>query len=109
WTSPRAASARAPRKRGTIPNSRSGSRCGRRCKARMRDSHEIAKPPGDVMKIYYAHPMCMYGGDDESRHLARIRQEFRHCEIVNPADYRDDPSKRRDTVGFCLTLVKGCD
>jgi len=61
------------------------------------------------MKIYYAHPMCMYGGDDESRHLARIRQEFRHCEIVNPADYRDDPSKRRDTVGFCLTLVKGCD
>jgi hypothetical protein len=61
------------------------------------------------MKIYYAHPMCLYGEPDERRHLARIRRQFRRCEIVNPADYNGDPLKMRDTVGFCLKLVKGCD
>ncbi len=61
------------------------------------------------MKIYYAHAMCLYGEPDERKHLARIRREFRRCEVVNPADYDGDPAKMRDTVGFCLNLVEGCD
>lgn len=62
-----------------------------------------------MKRIYYAHAMCLYGEVDEQRHLAQIRRRFRRSEIVNPADYGDDPLKRKDVIGFCLRLVEGCD
>jgi hypothetical protein len=60
-------------------------------------------------RVYYAHAMCLYGGPEEHQELAQIRRKFRGAGIVNPADYDGHPDKRRDTVGFCLHLVEGCD
>ncbi len=60
-------------------------------------------------RLYYAHPICIYGRVAERRELAIIRRKFRDREIVNPADYRYEPEKLRDTIGFCLRLVAGSD
>ena len=62
-----------------------------------------------MKKVYFAHPMCVYGDRLERRQLTQIRKQFRPCKVVNPALYNKHPQKRRDTVGFCLKLVEGCD
>jgi hypothetical protein len=60
-------------------------------------------------RVYYAHAMCLYGELDEWRELKHIRRELSLISIVNPAKYDGHPLKRKDTVGFCLRLVEGCD
>jgi hypothetical protein len=52
--------------------------------------------------------MCIYGHLVESQELAAIRRRFKGS-VVNPANYDDDPEKRRDTIGFCLRLIERCD
>jgi hypothetical protein len=59
--------------------------------------------------VYYAHPICTYGRLVEHRELTIIRRRFGRSEIVNPADYRYDPEKLRDQIGFCLDLVARAD
>lgn len=44
----------------------------------------------------------------ESQELAAIRRRFKGG-VVNPAKYDDHPEKQRDTLGFCLRLIEGCD
>ena len=60
-------------------------------------------------RVYYAHAICMYGWPAERHELRTIRRKFRGSRIVNPAAYSDHPAKRRDTMGFCLTLVAESD
>ncbi len=57
------------------------------------------------LRIYYAHPICIYGWPVERREMAAIRRRFTRCRIVNPATYRHHPDKLRDQIGFCLRLV----
>jgi len=53
--------------------------------------------------------MCTYGKLDELAALKHIGTRYRRARIVNPAEYDDHPDKRKDTVGFCLRLIEGCD
>jgi hypothetical protein len=62
-----------------------------------------------MTNIYYAHPMKLYGTPWEQKELAQIRKRFPRRRIVNPASYEEHPEKLRDTVGFCLKLVEGCE
>ena len=55
------------------------------------------------MKIYYAHPMKLYGTPVEQKELAQIRKRFPH-RIVNPALYENDPAKLLDRV-VCLSKI----
>ncbi|SRR6266404_549746 len=59
--------------------------------------------------VYYAHPICIYGRPAERRELTIIRRQFQRSAVVNPADYRFDPEKLRDQIGFCLRLVAQAD
>jgi len=58
---------------------------------------------------YYAHPMKLYRTPWEQKELAQIRQRFPRRRVVSPASYEGHPEKLRDTVGFCLRLVEGCE
>lgn len=60
-------------------------------------------------KLYYAHPMKLYGTQCERTELAQIRKRFPRRSIVNPASYEGHPEKLQDTVGFCLKLVEKCE
>ena len=60
-------------------------------------------------KLYYAHPMKLYGTPWERKELAQIRKRFPRRRIVNPASYEGHPEKLQDTVGFCLRLVEKCE
>ena len=60
-------------------------------------------------KLYYAHPMKLYGTPWERKELAQIRKRFPSPRIVNPASYEGHPEKLQDTVGFCLRLVEKCE
>lgn len=62
-----------------------------------------------MKSVYYAHAFCVYGTLCEQAEIRVIRNRFKKHRIVNPAHYSDHPEKRRDTMGFCLRLVEGCE
>jgi hypothetical protein len=51
----------------------------------------------------------LYGSGEELRELRTIQRRLPRHEVINPADYQNDPRKRRDTIGFCLRLVEKSD
>lgn len=55
------------------------------------------------MRVFYSHPMKLYGSDAERREMSQIETRFAGCEIVNPSA---EPGK--DTE-FYLGIVDGCD
>lgn len=55
------------------------------------------------MKIYYAHPICLYGSIAEQEQLSCISTKFENSEIINPAMY---PSQ---SMEFYLELVEKSD
>lgn len=59
--------------------------------------------------VYYAHAMCMYGHPAELFELQFIRASFPGHRIINPAAYGENPTKRRDVLGFCFRLVESSD
>lgn len=76
--------------------SMAAEKVGRHCRCQM-------------TKIYYAHPMKLYGTPWEQQELTQIRKRFPRRRIVNPASYEGHPEKLQDTVGFCLKLVEKCE
>ena len=57
----------------------------------------------DVSRVYYAHPICLYGSEKEKKQLTMISLKFKDIEIINPANY---PSSSMD---FYLSLVDKSD
>lgn len=60
------------------------------------------------MSTYFAHAMPTYGLREEKQQLERILAFFAGDQIVNPADYSNDPEKKKDTMGFCFGLIDRC-
>ena len=73
------------------------------------------------MRVFFSHPMKLYGTEAERRQLALIKEHFAGCEVVDPS--KEGPDKRRGRgVGegeeegmgegelrFYLQLVDSCD
>jgi len=60
------------------------------------------------MRVFYSHPMKLYGTDAEKREIALIAKRFIGCEIVDPSAQRSNAEPGRETE-FYLRLVDSCD
>jgi len=60
------------------------------------------------MKVYYAHPIPLYGTKQESNERKHIIKNFPEAEIVDPGTFQDNPKKQREGMEFCLRLVRKC-
>lgn len=59
------------------------------------------------MRIYYAHPMIMYGSIKEAEDLRRIQKDYHEAEIINPSSIRpDDPN---DSMASYLRSIEECN
>lgn len=74
------------------------------------------------IKVYFAHPMELYGTAEESELLKRIKKFCYNedsdlkVEIINPADLQDDFKiwkehnvKKEHDMRFFKRIVQGCD
>lgn len=59
------------------------------------------------MRIYYAHPMVMYGSIKELEDLKFIQKKYPEAEIINPSSIK--PNDPNDSMGVYLRTVKTCD
>jgi len=57
----------------------------------------------NVLRVYYAHAICLYGSEIEKKQLMLIRTRFKDAEIINPANYPDH------SMDFYLRLVDKCN
>ena len=55
-----------------------------------------------VLRVYYAHAICLYGTEREKKELVLIREKFKDTEIISPANYQNRP------MDFYLRLVDKC-
>lgn len=55
-----------------------------------------------VLRVYYAHAICLYGTEREKKELVLIREKFKDAEIINPANYQNR------SMDFYLRLVDKC-
>ncbi|HUI01591.1 MAG TPA: hypothetical protein VLX56_08180 [Nitrososphaerales archaeon] len=60
------------------------------------------------MRVFYAHPMKIYGTAAERREVAVIERGFAGYEIVDPSTRPPDLGPGRETE-FYLALVDSCD
>jgi hypothetical protein len=60
------------------------------------------------LRIYYAHPICFYGTEQEANVLNLIKKTFEESEIINPADY-NKYADYEDVMEYYLELVRSCD
>jgi len=60
------------------------------------------------MKIYYSHPMPLYGTKQESNERKQIIKKFPKGEIIDPGSFKDNPEKQREGMEYCLKLVSKC-
>ena len=42
-----------------------------------------------ILRVYYAHAICLYGTEQEKKELVLIREKFEDAEIINPVNYQD--------------------
>ncbi len=61
-----------------------------------------------ILRIYYAHPICFYGTEQEIKELELIKKNIKESKIVNPADY-DEYKDYEDIMEYYLDLVRSCD
>lgn len=59
------------------------------------------------MRVFYAHPMKLYGTDTERREIALLEKRFLGCEVVDPSSQK--PSEPGRETEFYLRLVDTCD
>lgn len=59
------------------------------------------------MRVFYSHPIKLYGTATEGREVALIEKEFPGCEVVNPSAHQAE-AKGRETE-YYLGLVGSCD
>jgi len=60
-------------------------------------------------RIYFAHPICVYGSPQEEVQLQRIRSRFPRAKILNPAEHAADVLDPGTVMNHYLGLLKGCD
>jgi len=60
------------------------------------------------MKVYYAHPMPLYGTKQESNERGQIIKKFNKVEIIDPGSFQDNLEKQREGMKFCLALIRKC-
>lgn len=60
-----------------------------------------------AMKIYYAHPMIMYGSLKESEDLKIISEKYPEAEIIDPRYIRNKDLENRMLI--YLNTIENCD
>jgi hypothetical protein len=60
------------------------------------------------MRVFYSHPMKLYGSAAERREVSLIQQRFVGCEIVNPSALQTSAEPGRE-IEYYLGLVDSCD
>ena len=60
------------------------------------------------MRVFYSHPMKIYGSAAERREISLIRDHFVGCEIVNPSEHPANAEPGGETE-YYLRLVDTCD
>lgn len=60
------------------------------------------------MRVFYSHPMKLYGSAAERRDVSLIAGRFPGCEVVDPSALKTSPEPGRETE-FYLGLVDSCD
>ena len=60
------------------------------------------------MRVFYSHPMKLYGTATERRELSLIERRFAGSEIVDPSAHQSSAEPGRETE-YYLRLVDSCD
>lgn len=60
------------------------------------------------MRVFYSHPMKLYGTGAERREIALIEKRFVGWEIVDPSALQSNAEPGRET-DYYLGLVESCD
>ena len=60
------------------------------------------------MRVFYSHPMKLYGSAAERRDIALIEKRFAGSEVVDPSSYQSEVETGRETE-FYLGLLDTCD
>jgi hypothetical protein len=60
------------------------------------------------MRVFYAHPMKLYGTGAETMEIALIEKRFAGCEIVDPSALQSNAEPGRETE-YYMGLVDSCD
>ena|SRR6266550_759384 len=60
------------------------------------------------MRVFYSHPMKLYGSAAEKREISLIEKRFAGYEIVDPSALQTREEPRRETE-YYLQLVDSCD
>jgi len=60
------------------------------------------------MRVFYSHPMKLYGSAAERREIRLIEQRFVGCEVVDPSAHQARAEQGRETE-YYLRLVDSCD
>ena len=61
------------------------------------------------MRVFYSHPMKLYGSATEKREISLIERRFEGCEIVDPSAHQSKVEPGRETREYYLRLVDSCD
>ena len=60
------------------------------------------------MRVFYSHPMKLYGSETEKREISLIQQRFPEYEVVDPSAHQSRVEPGRETE-YYLRLVDSCD
>jgi len=60
------------------------------------------------VRVFYSHPMKLYGSASERREIKLIEQRFVGCEVVDPSAHQSGAEPGRETE-YYLRLVDSCD
>jgi len=60
------------------------------------------------MRVFYSHPMKLYGSAAERRDVSLIAGRFPGCEVVDPSAFKEGPEPGQETK-FYMGLVDSCD
>jgi hypothetical protein len=60
------------------------------------------------MRVFYSHPMKLYGSATERREISLIEKRFVGWEIVDPSTHQRNADPGRETE-YYLRLVDSCD
>lgn len=60
------------------------------------------------MRVFYSHPMKLYGSATERKEISQIEKRFVGCEVVDPSaqQVRGEPGRELE---YYLGLVDSCD
>ncbi len=71
-----------------------------------RSAPEAIKKSKNKKRVYYSHPMVLYGTSIEKNALKLVRSKFDNVKIINPSDFPDcEMNDYCDIVKKCHILV----